>query len=92
MEEWNSKRRRALHLYSSDKHWFCYVNGEKKYPQVYLEEFRYEITKKTMVRFIDVELDLYGSDDSNNPNCFNYEQLHMILISFTFFMQEIFIC
>ena len=45
-----------------------------------------------MVRFIDVELDLYGSDDSNNPNCFNYEQLHMILIWFTFFMQEIFIC
>ena len=39
---------------------------KKNYPQVYLEECRYEIKKKKMVRFIDAELELddYDSFDS----------------------------
>ena len=36
---------------------------KKNYPQVYLEEFKYEIRKKKMTRFIDVELDLNDSGD-----------------------------
>ena len=39
---------------------------KKNYPQVYLEECRFEIKKKKMVRFIDAELewDDYDSFDS----------------------------
>lgn len=40
--------------------------NKKNYPQVHLKEFRYEIKKKRMVKFIDVELDLDDSDDSNS--------------------------
>ena len=39
---------------------------KKNYPQVYLEECKYEIKKKKMARFIDVELDLDDSDDSGD--------------------------
>ena len=38
------------------------------YPQVYLEECKYEIIKKKMVRFMDAELDLDYSDDSNSDD------------------------
>ena len=38
---------------------------KKNYPQVYLEECKYEIKKKRMVRFIDAELELYDSDSSD---------------------------
>ena len=40
--------------------------NKKNYPQVYFEECRYEIKKKKMVKFIDVELDLDDSADSNS--------------------------
>ena len=39
---------------------------KKNYPQLYLQECRYKIQKKKMTRFIDVELDLDGSDDSDS--------------------------
>ena len=39
---------------------------KKNYPQVYLEECKYKIKKKKMVKFIDTELDLDDSDDSND--------------------------
>ena len=39
---------------------------KKNYPQVYLEECKYEKKKKKMTRFIDVELDLDDSDDFNS--------------------------
>ena len=39
---------------------------KKNYSQVCLEESKYEIKKKKMTKFIDVELDLNDSDDSNN--------------------------
>ena len=39
---------------------------KKNYPQVYREESKYKIKKKTMVKFIDAELDLDDSDDSND--------------------------
>ena len=35
---------------------------KKNYPQVYLEECRYEIKKKRIVKFIDAELQLDDSD------------------------------
>ena len=38
------------------------------YPQVYLEECKYEIKKKKVVRFMDAELDLDYSDDSNSDD------------------------
>ena len=34
-------------------------------PQTYLEECKYKIKKKKMVKFIDAELDLDDSDDFN---------------------------
>ena len=40
--------------------------NKKSYPQLYLEECRYEIKKKKMVKFIDVELNLDDSDSSNS--------------------------
>ena len=40
--------------------------NKKDYPQLYLEECRYEIKKKKMVKFIDVELNLDDSDSSNS--------------------------
>ena len=39
---------------------------KKNYPQLYLQESRYKIKNKKMTRFIDVELDLDGSDDSDS--------------------------
>ena len=39
---------------------------KKNYPQLCLQECRYKIKNKKMTRFIDVELDLYGSDDSDS--------------------------
>ena len=39
---------------------------KKNYPQVYLEECKYKIKKKKMVKFIDTELNLDDSDDSND--------------------------
>ena len=38
---------------------------KKNYPQVYLGEYEYEIKKKKINRFIDIELDLNDLDDSN---------------------------
>ena len=38
----------------------------RNYPQVHLEECNYKIKKKKMTRFINVELDLNDSDDSND--------------------------
>ena len=40
--------------------------NKKDYPQLYLEECRYEIKKKKMVKFTDVELNLDDSDSSNS--------------------------
>ena len=52
----------------------------KNYPQVYLEECRYEIKKKKMVKFIDVELDRQDSDDRSseflNLDLINSESLN----------------
>ena len=42
--------------------------NENNYPQVYLEECRYKTKKKKMVKFIDVELGLNVSPDSNDSN------------------------
>ena len=38
---------------------------KKNYPQVHLEKYKYEIKKKKMVRFIDAELELDDSADSD---------------------------
>ena len=38
---------------------------KNNYPQVYLEEWKYEINKKKMVRFINTELELDDSDSSD---------------------------
>ena len=42
--------------------------NKKNYSQVYLEEWKYEIKKKKMTNFIDAELDLNYSDDSDSSN------------------------
>ena len=42
--------------------------NKKNHPQVYLEEHKYKIKKKKVVKFIDDELDLNDSDDSNDSN------------------------
>ena len=47
----------------------------KNYPQVYLEECRYETKKKKTVEFIDIELDLDNSDDFNDSNYSNSKYL-----------------
>ena len=40
------------------KYWFCHENGKKNnYPQVYLEECKYEVKKKKKPEFIEVESD-----------------------------------
>ena len=38
---------------------------KKNYPKIYLEECKYKIKEKKMVKFIDAELDLDDSDDFN---------------------------
>ena len=48
---------------------------KKNYPQVYLEECRYETKKKKTVEFIDIELDLDNSDDFNDSNYSNSKYL-----------------
>ena len=41
---------------------------DKKNPQVYLQECKYKIKKKKMVKYIDDKLDLGDSDDFGNSN------------------------
>ena len=41
---------------------------KKNYSQVYLEECKYEIKEKKMVKFIDAELGLDDSKDSDDLN------------------------
>ena len=43
---------------------------KKNYPQIYLEQFKYERKNKTMVKRIDVELDLNHSDVSSDSKFF----------------------
>ena len=45
---------------------------KKNYLQVSLEECKYKIKKKKMTRFIDAELDLNDSDDSDGSILNNY--------------------
>ena len=51
----------CLHYYL-----FCYENGQKNYPQVYLEKCKYKIRKIQMSRFINTELDLDSDSDSES--------------------------
>ena len=46
---------------------------QKNYPQVYLEEYKYKIKKRKMVKFVDAELDLNDSDDFNDSDDSNIE-------------------
>ena len=48
----------------------------KNYPQVCLEERKYNIKKKKMDEFIYVELYFDGSDNSDDSNDSNYKYLH----------------
>ena len=41
---------------------------KKNYSQIYLEECKYKIKKKKMVKFIDAELDIDDSDDCHDSN------------------------
>ena len=43
----------------------------RKYSQVHLEECKYKMNKKKMTKLITTELELYGFDDSHDPNDFN---------------------
>ena len=40
----------------------------KNYSQLYLEEWKYKIKKKKMVKLIDAELDLDDSNDFDGSN------------------------
>ena len=42
--------------------------NEKYYPQILLEECKYEIKKNKMVNLIDEDLNLSSSDESDNDN------------------------
>ena len=56
---WNTKGKRTLRWDSLYKYWFCYKNGKKNYPQVYLEEGKYRIKEKIKLsEFINAELEL----------------------------------
>ena len=44
------------------------IMDRKNYPHAYLQECKYEIKKKRMTRFIDVELDLNDADDANSDD------------------------
>ena len=43
---------------------------KKNYPQIYIEECKYEVKKEKMVKFIDddLDLDLNDSNDSADSN------------------------
>ena len=45
---------------------FCYRNGWKNYPQLYWEECKYPVKKNKMTSFIDTELELDDSDNSDS--------------------------
>ena len=45
---------------------FVMEMNKNNYAQVYLEEYRCEIKKKKMVKFIGAELELDDSDNSNS--------------------------
>ena len=38
-------------------YWFCYENGKKNHPQIYLEECKYKIKKAKMTNFIKAALE-----------------------------------
>ena len=44
--------------------WFCYENGKKSYPQVYLLECKYSIKKAKITKFINTELDSESESES----------------------------
>ena len=46
---------------------------KKNYPQVYLEECKYEIEKKKMTKFIDVDVDVNDFDDFNDSDNSNFK-------------------
>ena len=46
---------------------------KKNYPQVYLEECKYEIKKKKMTKFIDVDVDVNDFDDFNDSDNSNFK-------------------
>ena len=46
---------------------------ENNYPQIYLEESKYKVKNKQMVKLIDAELDLDDSHDSNDSDDSNFE-------------------
>ena len=64
---------------------------KKNYPQVYLEECKYEIKKKKTVEFIDVELDLDSneSDDSDDFNS-NFDLINIFYAEICFLALESF--
>ena len=55
-------------MYCLHYYWFCYENGKKNYPQVYLEECKYKIKKIQISRFINAELDLDSKSDSESDD------------------------
>ena len=46
---------------------------ENNYPQIYLEECKYKVKNKQMIKLIDAELDLDDSHDSNDSDDSNFE-------------------
>ena len=58
-------------MYCLQNYWFCFENGYKNQPQVYLEECKYKVKETQMSRFINTELksDSESSDsDSSDSN------------------------
>ena len=50
-------------MHSLYNYWFCYENGSKNYPQVYLEECKYKVKKINTPRFINIELEFWAEPD-----------------------------
>ena len=55
----------TLRLHCLYNYWFCYENGKKSYPQIYLEECKYKIKKTKMTDFIMVELESESESESD---------------------------
>ena len=45
-------------------YWFCYENGKKNCPQVYLEECKYKSKKIKLTKFINTELESESESES----------------------------
>ena len=59
-------------MYCLQNYWFCFENGYKNQPQVYLEECKYKVKETQMSRFINTEL---KSDSESSDSDLDSEKI-----------------